>query len=95
MKITPMRWADVPEGMLALCPDGVQREIGPVRPSGPSSLLVRRTLGITNPPRGTATVDLEKSAIVLVVEPDPVDESLMSAVLMFMHAGFKVEVLPS
>ncbi len=101
MKIVPMRWADVPEGTLVLCPDGVQREIGPTDVTLGNG-AVRRLLGITSSNRTGAhatalhglSVERRADAATLVVEPDPVDDSTFAAVMIFMRAGFTVEVLP-
>lgn len=98
MKIISMKWSEVPAGAIVLCPDGVQREIGP-NTMAPEKTLVRRRLGLTGSPSHTSsTAEYERDAMTLVVAPDPEsvgeDSDWPGVILMFMRAGFTVEVLP-
>lgn len=95
MKIISMKWSEVPAGAIVLCPDGVQREIGPHN-ALPSATVIRRRLGLTGGTNlGGRSADRERDAMTLVVEPDtePMTHST-DVILMFMRAGFTVEVLP-
>lgn len=99
MKIISMKWSEVPAGAIVLCPDGVQREIGPlVDATGAGE--VRRHLGTSssiNPDarqrREGMMVNRNQSEPTIVVVPDPETDST-GVILMFMRAGFAVEVLP-
>lgn len=91
MKIIPMRWADVPEGSIILCEDGTQREVGPEKSSPALGFGVTRQLGGRHIARSA-------SSMTLVVEPSDdqraAGDDAANVIMMFMRAGFAVEVLP-
>jgi len=89
MIIIPMRWAEVPSGSIVLCADGIQREVGPVDPSGASGPeRVRRKLG-----HGSEVY--APNAMTLVVDYNDHVQGFSEAVVTFLRAGFTVEVLSS
>lgn len=76
-----MFWADVPPGALVLCPDGVQREVGPIVDKMADGHFRRVLAG--------KIVEKHADDQVLIVEDETPE-----AILVFMRAGFRVEVMP-
>lgn len=102
MKIVSMNWIDVPDGAIVLCPDGVQREIGPATPDPLPGGKIKRALGVSSSMRGGAQeiarrgleVSRGRDDMTMVVTPETDAFGTPDVVLAFMRAGFTVEVLP-
>lgn len=87
MQIEICKWGEVKPGSFVLCPDGVQREIGDVWQEVTQSGEVRRTLG-------NGVVGRKFDDKVLAISPSVPGNLQFNAIMIFMRAGFKVEVIP-